>query len=105
MPAGGEITAVGEGIGDVEIDYFPVGQGLVTATWRFPVDEFVALQEFYAGEALAAAGFELVDPDAITVGASYFDVTAGDWAGQVIVGEIMAGEDSYASVQWFLTRS
>jgi len=46
----------------------------------------------------------LVDPDSIRVGASYFDVTTGDWTGQVIVGEVMDGDESYASVQWFLTR-
>jgi hypothetical protein len=39
------------------------------------------------------------------VGASYFDVTAGDWTGQVIVGELMEGDDSFATVQWFLTRT
>lgn len=105
VPQGGEITAVGEGIGEVEVNYFPAVNGLVTATWRYPVEELEALQEFYAGDALEAAGFRLVDPDAIRVGASYFDVTAGEWTGQVIVGEVIDGEDSFASVQWFLTRA
>lgn len=105
VPSGGEITAVGEGIGEVEVNYFPAVNGLVAATWRFPADQLEALQEFYAGDALEAAGFTLVDPDAIRVGASYFDVTAGDWTGQVIVGETIDGEESFASVQWFLTRS
>lgn len=105
VPSGGEITAVGEGIGEVEVNYFPAGNGLVTVTWRFPGDQLEALQEFYAGDALEAAGFALVDPDAIRVGASYFDVTAGDWTGQVIIGETIDGEESFASVQWFLTRA
>jgi hypothetical protein len=105
VPSGGELTAVGEGIGEVEINYFPAVGGLVTATWRYPADQLGALQEFYAGEALQAAGFTLVDPDSIVVGASYFDVTAGDWTGQVIVGELMEGDDSFATVQWFLTRT
>ena len=105
VPSGGEITAVGEGMGEVEINYFPAAKGLVTATWRFPGDELESLQEFYAGGVLEEAGFALVDPDAIRVGASYFDVTAGDWTGQVIVGEVIDGEDSFASVQWFLTRA
>lgn len=105
VPSGGEITAVGEGIGEVEVNYFPAVNGLVAATWRFPADQLEALQEFYAGDALEAAGFTLVDPDAIRVGASYFDVTAGDWTGQVIVGETIDGEASFASVQWFLTRA
>ena len=105
LPSGGELIAVGEGIGEVEVDYFPAVNGLVTATWRFPADQLQALQEFYAGDALEAGGFTLVDPDSITIGASYFDVTAGDWTGQVIVGEIIDDEDSYASVQWFLTRA
>ena len=104
VPSGGEITAVGEGIGEVEVNYFPAAGGLVTATWRFPADDLPALQEFYAGDALEAAGFTLVDPDSITVGASYFDVTAGDWTGQVIVGELIEEDESYATVQWFLTR-
>jgi len=104
VPSGGEITAVGEGIGEVEVNYFPAAGGLVTATWRFPADGLPALQEFYAGDALEAAGFTLVDPDSITVGASYFDVTAGDWTGQVIVGELIEEDESYATVQWFLTR-
>lgn len=106
VPSGGELTAVGEGIGDVEVTYFPAVGGLVTATWRYPADQLEALQEFYAGEALQAAGFTLVDPDSIVVvGASYFDVTAGDWTGQVIVGELMEGDESFATVQWFLTRT
>ena len=104
IPSGGELTAVGEGIGDVELGYLPASSGLVTATWRFPADQLMSLQEFYASDALAAAGFSLVDPDSIQFGASYFDITAGDWAGQVIVGELLEGEDSYASVQWLLTR-
>jgi hypothetical protein len=105
VPSGGEITAVGEGIGEVEVNYFAAVNGLVAATWRFPADQLEALQEFYAGDALEGAGFTLVDPDAIRVGASYFDVTAGDWTGQVIVGETIDGEASFASVQWFLTRA
>ena len=105
VPSGGELLSVGEGIGEVEINYFPAAQGLVTATWRFDADQLEALQEFYAGGALEAAGFALVDPDAIRIGASYFDVTAGEWSGQVIVGELMQGEESFATVQWFLTRA
>ena len=105
VPAGGEVAAVAEGVGEVEINYFPAEAGLVTATWKFPGDQLESLQEFYAGGALEAAGFTLVDPDAIRVGASYFDVTAGDWTGQVIVGEFMSGEESMATVQFFLTRS
>ena len=105
VPEGGDIIAVGEGIGEVEVDYFPAVDGLVTATWRFPGEQLEALQEFYAGGALEVAGFTLVDPDAITIGASYFDVTAGDWSGQVIVGESIDGDESFATVQWFLTRA
>jgi hypothetical protein len=105
VPAGGELIAVGEGVGEVEVNYVPAVGGLVTATWQFPADELASLQEFYAGDALEAAGFTFVDPDAIRVGASYFDVTAGDWTGQVIVGELIDGDESFASVQWFLTRS
>lgn len=104
VPDGGEVIAVGEGIGEVEIDFFPAANGLVTATWRFPGEQLPALQEFYAGGALEPAGFALVDPDAIRVGASYFDVTAGDWTGQVIVGEVIEEDESYATVQWFLQR-
>ena len=104
MPPGGDITAVGEGIGQVEVNYFPAVDGLVTATWTFPGDQLEALQEFYAEGALEAAGFTLVDPDSITVGASYFDVSAGDWVGQVVVGEMIDGDQSLATVQWFLTR-
>lgn len=105
VPDGGEIVAVGEGIGEVEVDYFPAVGGLVTATWRFPGEQLEPLQQFYAGGALEAAGFTLVDPDAIRVGASYFDVTAGDWTGQVIVGESIDGDESFATVQWFLARA
>ena len=104
IPSGGELTAVGEGIGDVELNYLPASSGFVTATWRFPADQLMSLQEFYASDALAAAGFSLADPDSIQFGASYFDITSGDWSGQVIVGELLEGEDSYASVQWLLTR-
>jgi hypothetical protein len=105
VPEGGEVTAVGEGVGEVEVGYLPAVDGLVTATWRFPAEQLSSLQEFYAGGALEAAGFTLVDPDAIVVGASYFDVTAGDWTGQVIVGEMMEDDNSFATVQWLLTRA
>jgi hypothetical protein len=105
VPAGGELLSVGEGIGEIEINYFPAANGLATATWRYAGDQLASLQEFYAGGALEAAGFTLVDPDAIRIGASYFDVTASDWTGQVIVGELMQGDESFATVQWFLTRS
>jgi hypothetical protein len=105
IPGGGELTSVGEGIGEVELNYIPAGSGLVTATWQFPSDQLQSLQEYYAGDALAEAGFDFIDPDAIRVGASYFDVVAGDWTGQVIVGELIDGEESFASVQWLLTRS
>ena len=105
LPSGGELIAVGEGIGEVEVDYFPAVNGLVTATWRFPGEQLEALQEFYAGDALESGGFTLVDPDSIVVGASYFDVTAGKWTGQVIVGELMEEDESFATVQWFLTRA
>ena len=105
VPAGGEVAAVAEGVGEVEVNYFPAGAGLVSATWKFPGDQLESLQEFYAGGALEAAGFALIDPDAIRVGASYFDITAGDWTGQVIVGEFMSGEESMATVQFFLTRA
>ena len=105
VPPGGEVIAVGEGIGEVEVDYFPAVDGLVTATWRFPSDQLQALQEFYAGDALGTAGFMLVNPDAIGIGASYFDVTAGEWSGQVIVGELIEEDQSFATVQWFLTRA
>lgn len=105
VPAGGELLSVGEGIGEIEINYFPAANGLATATWRYAGDQLTSLQEFYAGGALEAAGFTLVDPDAIRIGASYFDVTAGDWTGQVIVGELMQGDESFATVQWFLTRA
>lgn len=104
VPSGGELIAVGEGIGEVEVDYVPAVDGLVSATWRYPAEQLESLQEFYAGGALDAAGFTLVDPDAITVGASYFDVTAGEWTGQVIVGELIEEDESFATVQWFLTR-
>jgi hypothetical protein len=102
---GGELTSVGEAVGKVEINYSPAVRGLVTASWRYPAEQIRALQDFYAGGVLAANGFTLVDPDSISVGASYFDVTAGEWQGQIIVGELMDGDQSFASVQWFLTRS
>ena len=105
VPAGGELRSVGEGLGEIEINYFPAVNGLVTATWRYDGDQLESLQEYYAGGALETAGFTLVDPDAIRIGASYFDVAAGDWTGQIVVGELMQGEDSFATVQWFLTRA
>ena len=105
LPRGGELTSVGEGAGEVEIDFAPAQRGLVTATWRFPAEELEALQAFYAGDALEAAGFSLVDPESIRFGASSFDVSAGEWTGQVIVGELLEGDESFANVQWFLTRA
>lgn len=101
---GGELTSVGEAIGAVEIDNFPAVRGLVTATWRYPAEQLRALQDFYAGGVLQANGFAFEDPGSVTVGTSSFDVTSGEWRGQVIVGELIDGDQSYASVQWFLTR-
>ncbi|MEK9810578.1 MAG: hypothetical protein VW362_09040, partial [Candidatus Nanopelagicales bacterium] len=46
LPAleGGEISAVGEGVGEVLIDYFPAGKGLVTVRWRYEGDRLQEIQ-------------------------------------------------------------
>lgn len=101
---GGTLVAVAEGIGEVDINYTPAGGGLVSATWRYPVEQLDALIEFLASGALEGAGFTLVDPDSISFGASYIDVTAGDWTGQIVVGETVFEDSSAADLTWYLTR-
>lgn len=101
---GGQLVAVAEGVGEVEINFFPAQGGLVSATWRYPADQLDALVEFIASGALEAAGFTLVDPDSISFGSSYIDVTAGEWTGQVIVGETIFEDSSAADLTWYLTR-
>lgn len=104
IPEGGTLVAVAEGVGEVDINYSPAGGGLVTATWRYPVEQLDALIEFVASGALEGAGFTLVDPDSISFGAAHIDVTAGDWTGQIIVGETIFEDSSAADLTWFLTR-
>ena len=103
-PEGGTLVAVAEGIGAVDINFTPAGGGLVTATWRYPVEQLDALLDYIASGALESAGFTLVDPDSISFGASYVDVTAGEWTGQVIVGETIFEDSSAADLTWYLTR-
>lgn len=103
-PAGGTLVAVAEGVGEVDINYTPAGGGLVSATWRYPVEQLDALLEFLASGALEGAGFTLVDPDSISFGAAYIDVTAGEWTGQIIVGETIFEDSSAAELTWYLTR-
>lgn len=103
-PEGGSLIAVGEGLGSAEINYNAARGGLVTATWRYPVDQLEALQEFIASPTLEEAGFTTVDPDSIVFGSSYIEVTAGEWVGEVIVGESIIGDTSYADLVWRLTR-
>ena len=101
---GGQLIAVAEGVGEATIEFRPVGGGLVSATWRFPVEQLDALMAYIASGVLEEAGFTLVDPDSISFGAAYIDVTAGEWTGQVIVGETMMDDKSFADLTWFLTR-
>ncbi len=101
---GGQLIAVAEGVGEAAIEFRPMGGGLVSATWRFPADQLDALMAYIASGVLEEAGFTLVDPDSISFGAAYIDVTAGEWTGQVIVGETMMDDKSFADLTWFLTR-
>lgn len=101
---GGQLVAVAEGVGEAAIEFRPVGGGLVSATWRFPVEQLDALMAYIASGVLEEAGFTLVDPDSISFGAAYIDVTAGEWIGQVIVGETMMDDKSFADLTWYLTR-
>lgn len=103
-PDGGTLVAVAEGVGAVDINFTPAGGGLVTATWRYPVEQMDALLDYIASGSLEAAGFTLVDPDSFSFGASFIDVTAGEWTGQVIVGETVFEDSSAADLTWYLTR-
>lgn len=104
VPEGGTLVAVAEGLGDVDINFTPAGRGLVSATWRFPIEQLDALVEFIASGAVERAGFTLVDPDSISFGASYIDVRAGAWTGQIIVGETVFEDSSAADLTWYLIR-
>ena len=68
------------------------------------MEQLDALMAYIASGVLEEAGFTLVDPDSISFGAAYIDVTAGEWTGQVIVGETMMDDKSFADLTWFLTR-
>ena len=81
---------------------FPNGR--LTHRWTFVLPLIFVFWSL-SGEFGESGGFTLVDPDSIVVGASYFDVTAGKWTGQVIVGELMEEDESFTTVQWFLTRA
>lgn len=106
LPAleGGEISAVGEGVGEVLIDYFPAGKGLVTVRWRYEGDRLQEIQDYLMSGSLEVAGFELVDPDAIRIGASAFDVRAGDWMGEVVVGTTQFEGNTLTDLVWFLQK-
>ena len=104
VPDGGELVTVAEGVGQVDISFTPAGGGLISATWRYPVEQLDALVDYLSSGALESAGFVLVDPDGISFGASYIDVSAGDWTGQVIVGETVFDDYSAADLTWYLTR-
>jgi len=107
LPAleGGELADVGEGIGEVRIEYQAAGDGLVTARWRYEGDRLSEVQDYLMSGALEVAGFELLDPDSIRIGASAFDVQAGDWTGEVIVGTSTFEGDTLTDLLWFLRKS
>lgn len=106
LPAleGGEIAAIGEGVGEVRIDSFLAGAGLVTVHWRYEGDRLTEIQDYLMSGALEVAGFTLVDPDAIRIDASSFDVTAGDWTGQVVVGVTQFDGDTLTDLVWMLQK-
>ena len=107
LPAleGGTVAAVGEGVGEVLIDYFPAGKGLVTVRWRYEGDRLREIQDYLMSGALEVAGFELVDPDAIRIGASAFDVQAGEWSGEVVVGTTEFEGQTLTDLVWLLQKA
>lgn len=101
---GGELAAVGEGVGEVLIDYVPAGNGLVTVRWRYEGDRLQEIQDYLMSGSLEVAGFTLVDPESIRIGASAFDVTAGDWSGQVVVGTTSFEGKTLTDLVWLLQK-
>ena len=106
LPAleGGQVVNVAEGVGRVQVDYAPAGDGLVSARWRYDGDRIEEAVEYLLSGALEVAGFELLEPDAITVGATSFEVAAGDWAGQVIVGSSEFDGQTFTDLVWLLQK-
>lgn len=107
LPAlpGGEIAGLGEGVGEVVIEYVPAGDGLVTVRWRYEGDRMEELQELFMSGVLEAAGFTVEDPDAIRLGATAFDVTAGDWTGEIVVGETEFEGEKLTDLVWLLQKN
>lgn len=101
---GGQVANIGEGVGAVSIDYFPAGAGIVSVRWRYDGDRVDEIADYLMSGAIEVAGFTLLDPDAIRIGATSFDVAAGDWQGQVVVGTAQFDGETLTDLVWLLQK-
>ncbi len=108
VPAGGRLVGVLEGMGLVKDFGRPGGNGTITARWSYPVDAVPDLAAFLNSGVVGAAGFDHED---LSVTADdptdRFDVSIGDWEGQIIVSTFSIGDADPAGyhVMWTLSRA
>lgn len=102
---GGVLTDVREGLGVVEsFGTVPQG-GYIEMREFYDVDRFAELEAFFASGIIESAGFEYEDTPFNNFSIRV-DISNGDWAGTVGVGEIVIG-DELAGYQliWLLSRA
>ena len=101
---GGEVTSLREGRGLVEDFGQFAADGHVELRSFYPIERYDELEAFFASGVIAAAGFEHQDTPFSNF-AIRIDVSNGDWAGTVAVGDVnVNNQDIGYELIWSLTR-
>lgn len=106
LPAleGGVLVELQEGVGTVNFLGVPGGNGYVLARWRYPVDAIDDLNAFLESGVVQAAGFTY-DLDLFNGFENLVEVTAGEWAGSVLIGSGAMGDEEFYDLVWSLSRA
>lgn len=106
LPAleGGVLVELQEGVGTVNFLGMPGRNGYVLARWRYPVDAIDDLNAFLESGVVQAAGFTY-DLDLFNGFENLVEVTAGEWAGSVLIGSGAMGDEEFYDLVWSLSRA
>ena len=104
LPAleGGVLIDVTEAAGRVQSNLLGTEQ-FVAIRWRYPASELDALREYLESGVVQSAGFTY-DVDVFNGFENMVDVTIGDWAGTVIIGEATIDGETFYDLVWSLGR-
>ena len=101
---GGDLVEVIEGAGAVNVGFGVAGNGYVSARWRYPETALAALEAYLESGVVESAGFTY-DRDLFNGFDEMVEVTAGDWAGSVIIGQASMNDEVFYDLVWTLQRA